>query len=65
MYPGPAVRIFAFDVWAEADWTRVGKGESRLIHRGIVLTKGGWCDPVNKRSHHRKKGRKGRLGDIS
>ena len=26
--------------------------------RRIVLTKGGLCEPVNKRSHHRKKGRK-------
>ena len=29
---------------------------------GIVLTKGGWCDPVSKRLHHMKKDRKGRLG---
>ena len=28
----------------------------------MVLTKGGWCDLVSKRSFHRKMGRKGGLG---
>ena len=24
----------------------------------MVLTKGGWCDPISKRSHDREKGKK-------
>ena len=39
----------------------VGGLETPIVGVGVVGEGGGWCDPVSKRSYHRKKRRKGGL----
>ena len=49
------IRSTTFNVQAEADCYE-SRNRIKMEGRGIVLTEGGWCHPVSKRSHHSKKG---------